>query len=112
MQQQPLSARMKLKLPLSLPSPESSQINPLPCSWWVCRAFCFPPGHDFEAENLGPELAMTAGTGGLDTAGAAQEMGPEPRRGTGDFWPPPEMNGMYVSMCVYSLRSDEAANYS
>lgn len=45
-------------------------------------------------------------------AGAAQEMGPEPRRGTGDFWPPPEMNGTYVSMCVYSLRSDEAANYS
>lgn len=26
--------------------------------------------------------------------------------------PPSEMNGMDVSMCVYSLRSDEAANYS
>lgn len=51
-------------------------------------------------------------------AGAALEMVPVPRSEklvgweTGDFSPPSEMNGMYVSMCVYSLCSDEAANYS
>lgn len=52
-------------------------------------------------------------------AGAAQERVAVPgvrkaggAEGKGDFSPPSEMNGMDVSMCVYSLRSDEAANYS